>query len=148
MSPATAAAKQGATGSIAARQGDFLVFGATPGVSPAAPYRHFRDREALLEWLRRQRLAMQAQGWLMVHAGVVPQWDTAQTLALADEVHALLMDSPKVLIGAVQGGAINLPSLFTAAQSELSGYMTSNLGGCGTTVASCATSAPTTRAQS
>lgn len=48
------------------------------------------DREALLEWLRRQRLAMHAQGWLMVHAGVVPQWDTAQTLVLADEVHALL----------------------------------------------------------
>lgn len=48
------------------------------------------DREALLEWMRRQRLAMRAQGWLMVHAGVVPQWDADQTLALADEVHALL----------------------------------------------------------
>jgi bis(5'-nucleosyl)-tetraphosphatase (symmetrical) len=48
------------------------------------------DREALLEWLRRQRLAMRAQGWLMVHAGVVPQWDAEQTLALAEEVHALL----------------------------------------------------------
>jgi len=29
-------------------------------------------------------------GWLMVHAGVVPQWDAAQTLALAAEVEALL----------------------------------------------------------
>ena len=48
------------------------------------------DREALLEWLRRQRLAMGAQGWLMVHAGVVPQWDAEQTLTLAEEVHALL----------------------------------------------------------
>ncbi|WP_431265521.1 symmetrical bis(5'-nucleosyl)-tetraphosphatase [Roseateles chitinivorans] len=48
------------------------------------------DREALLEWMRGQRLAMRAQGWLMVHAGVVPQWDADQTLALADEVHALL----------------------------------------------------------
>jgi len=48
------------------------------------------DREALLEWLRRQRLAMRSQGWLMVHAGVVPQWDADQTLALAEEVHALL----------------------------------------------------------
>ena len=48
------------------------------------------DREALLEWLRRQRLAARAQGWLMVHAGVVPQWDAAQVLALAEEVHALL----------------------------------------------------------
>ena len=48
------------------------------------------DREALLEWMRRQRLAMRAQGWLMVHAGVVPQWDADETLALAEEVHALL----------------------------------------------------------
>jgi bis(5'-nucleosyl)-tetraphosphatase (symmetrical) len=48
------------------------------------------DREALLEWMRRQRLAMRAQGWLMVHAGVVPQWDAEETLALAEEVHALL----------------------------------------------------------
>jgi bis(5'-nucleosyl)-tetraphosphatase (symmetrical) len=29
-------------------------------------------------------------GWLCVHAGVVPQWDAAQTLALAAEVQALL----------------------------------------------------------
>jgi bis(5'-nucleosyl)-tetraphosphatase (symmetrical) len=48
------------------------------------------DRPALLDWLRQQRLAHQAQGWLMVHAGVVPQWDTSQTLALAEEVHTLL----------------------------------------------------------
>ncbi len=48
------------------------------------------DREGLLDWLRHQRLAMRTQGWLMVHAGVVPQWDAAQTLSLAEEVHALL----------------------------------------------------------
>lgn len=48
------------------------------------------DREALLSWVRHQRVAIHEQGWLMVHAGVVPQWDVAQTLALADEVHALL----------------------------------------------------------
>lgn len=48
------------------------------------------DREALLHWLRRQRMACQAPGWLLVHAGVVPQWDAAATLALASEVEALL----------------------------------------------------------
>lgn len=48
------------------------------------------DREALLAWMRQQRLAIHAQGWLMVHAGVVPQWDATQTVALAEEVHALL----------------------------------------------------------
>ena len=48
------------------------------------------DREAMLEWLRAQRMAMHAHGILMVHGGVLPQWDTAQTLALAGEVEAVL----------------------------------------------------------
>ncbi len=48
------------------------------------------DREALLDWLRQQRLACSAQGWLMVHAGVLPAWTAAQTLQLAAEVEALL----------------------------------------------------------
>ena len=29
--------------------------------------------------IRQRRLAVHAHGWLMVHAGVVPQWDAAQT---------------------------------------------------------------------
>ncbi len=44
------------------------------------------DREALLHWLRHRPLAMQTQGWLLVHAGVLPAWDAAQTLALAHEL--------------------------------------------------------------
>jgi bis(5'-nucleosyl)-tetraphosphatase (symmetrical) len=48
------------------------------------------DRGAWIDWLRGQRLAHLEAGWLCVHAGVVPQWDTAQTLALAAEVEALL----------------------------------------------------------
>ncbi|MEY4427472.1 MAG: hypothetical protein RLZZ182_161 [Pseudomonadota bacterium] len=48
------------------------------------------DREHWLHWLRQQKLAVCAHGWLMVHAGVLPQWDTAQTLALAREVEAML----------------------------------------------------------
>ena len=48
------------------------------------------DREALLHWLRQQRMAAETQGWLLVHAGVVPQWDRAQTLTLAAEVESLL----------------------------------------------------------
>jgi bis(5'-nucleosyl)-tetraphosphatase (symmetrical) len=49
-----------------------------------------RDRAALLDWLRQQRLAAYDQGWLLVHAGVAPQWDRATTLALAAEVEAEL----------------------------------------------------------
>jgi bis(5'-nucleosyl)-tetraphosphatase (symmetrical) len=48
------------------------------------------DRQALLDWLRQQPLAIHAQGVLMVHAGVLPQWDTAQVLSLAGEVQAVL----------------------------------------------------------
>jgi bis(5'-nucleosyl)-tetraphosphatase (symmetrical) len=44
------------------------------------------DRDALLDWLRHRPLALQAHGWLMVHGGVLPQWDAAQVLALAGEV--------------------------------------------------------------
>lgn len=48
------------------------------------------DREAMLAWLRQQRMALHAHGLLMVHGGVLPQWDLAQVLALAAEVEAVL----------------------------------------------------------
>lgn len=48
------------------------------------------DRQPLLEWLRCQRMAVQAHGLLLVHGGVLPQWNVAQTLALAGEVEAVL----------------------------------------------------------
>jgi bis(5'-nucleosyl)-tetraphosphatase (symmetrical) len=48
------------------------------------------DRTDWLDWLRTRRMAVFDHGWLMVHAGVVPQWDLAQTLALAAEVETLL----------------------------------------------------------
>lgn len=48
------------------------------------------DREPLLEWLRHRPLAFEAQGILMVHAGVLPAWDGAQVLRLAAEIEALL----------------------------------------------------------
>jgi bis(5'-nucleosyl)-tetraphosphatase (symmetrical) len=44
----------------------------------------------LLEWLRHQRMAIWAHGVLMVHAGVLPSWTVAQTLALAGEVESVL----------------------------------------------------------
>ena len=47
-------------------------------------------RAELLDWLRRRPLAMQEQGWLMVHAGVVPQWDAALAMRLAAELEAEL----------------------------------------------------------
>ena len=48
------------------------------------------DRAHWTAWLRAQPLAHLEAGWLCVHAGVVPQWTAAQTLALAAEVQDLL----------------------------------------------------------
>jgi bis(5'-nucleosyl)-tetraphosphatase (symmetrical) len=39
------------------------------------------DARALLEWLRQRPLGLYEHGILMVHAGVVPQWNAAQTIA-------------------------------------------------------------------
>lgn len=48
------------------------------------------DCDALMHWLRYQPMAIAAHGWLMVHAGVLPQWTTAQTLILASELEQQL----------------------------------------------------------
>jgi bis(5'-nucleosyl)-tetraphosphatase (symmetrical) len=52
------------------------------------------DRDAMLHWLSLQPLArlleLSGATLLMVHAGVLPQWSTSQTMALAQEVHEML----------------------------------------------------------
>lgn len=53
------------------------------------------DRDVLLHWVSQQPLARHIQtaggeDLLMVHAGVLPQWDLQQTLSLADEVHQIV----------------------------------------------------------
>jgi bis(5'-nucleosyl)-tetraphosphatase (symmetrical) len=48
------------------------------------------DAPALLHWLRHQPLARLQDGYLMVHAGVLPQWTAQQTVALGAEVAAAL----------------------------------------------------------
>lgn len=52
------------------------------------------DREAMLAWLRQQRMAFlleqQNHSYLMVHAGVLPTWTASQTMALAGEFEAVL----------------------------------------------------------
>ena len=55
------------------------------------------DRRELLSWLQTRRLAYHEHGWLMVHAGVFPQWNVAQTLSLAQEVETVLKgpDAPQ-----------------------------------------------------
>jgi bis(5'-nucleosyl)-tetraphosphatase (symmetrical) len=48
------------------------------------------DRDELLDWLRRQPLAIFEKGHLLVHAGVLPQWTAQKTLDLAGEVETVL----------------------------------------------------------
>ncbi len=48
------------------------------------------DAEPLLEWLRHRPFAHFEQGMLMVHAGLLPQWDTTLVLELADELQRAL----------------------------------------------------------
>uniref|UniRef100_E6QUP5 bis(5'-nucleosyl)-tetraphosphatase (symmetrical) n=1 Tax=mine drainage metagenome TaxID=410659 RepID=E6QUP5_9ZZZZ len=48
------------------------------------------DRHELLYWLRHLPLARIEQGYLLVHAGVLPQWTVAQTLSLSQEVESAL----------------------------------------------------------
>jgi bis(5'-nucleosyl)-tetraphosphatase (symmetrical) len=75
---------------------DLHLLAVAQGVRP--PHRHdtldailqATDRTELLTWLRQRPLALQVHGWLLVHAGVLPAWDAAQTLALAGEVSAML----------------------------------------------------------
>lgn len=47
-------------------------------------------REQAVEWLRGQKLARFEQGWLMVHAGVLPGWTVADTLDRASEIERQL----------------------------------------------------------
>lgn len=48
------------------------------------------DRAALMDWLRRQSMAMCEGSVLMVHAGVLPAWTVQKTMALAHEVESVL----------------------------------------------------------
>ncbi|MCK9508576.1 MAG: symmetrical bis(5'-nucleosyl)-tetraphosphatase [Pigmentiphaga sp.] len=62
------------------------------------------DADALLDWLRHLPLAHHADQTLMVHAGLLPDWDLQTVLALAQEVEAELR-SPhwKTFLGSVFG---------------------------------------------
>src|ERR1043166_3232309 len=52
------------------------------------------DRDALFGWLRRQRLAhFDERFGLLVHAGVLPEWDVEQVLQLAREGESALQSA-------------------------------------------------------
>jgi bis(5'-nucleosyl)-tetraphosphatase (symmetrical) len=51
------------------------------------------DRADLVHWVRTRPLALSVQGWLLVHAGLLPQWDGAEALELARGFSAMLSGS-------------------------------------------------------
>ncbi|MBE7418890.1 MAG: symmetrical bis(5'-nucleosyl)-tetraphosphatase [Ideonella sp.] len=75
---------------------DFHLLAVAAGVRP--PHRgdtlhdvlQSPERDGWIDWLRHCKMADRAHGWLLVHAGVPPQWSAEQTLALAAEVEAML----------------------------------------------------------
>lgn len=63
-----------------------------------------KDRDELLDWLKRKPLAHQESGYLMVHAGVPPTWAAADAVAHAAEVSAALVgEQGKSLLLNLQG---------------------------------------------
>jgi bis(5'-nucleosyl)-tetraphosphatase (symmetrical) len=63
------------------------------------------DRDALLEWLLQRPLVHHEAGSdeLLLHAGVVPQWNAAQTIQLAAEVQQALRSDPRALLAGMYG---------------------------------------------
>ena len=60
------------------------------GLDTLQPILAAPDRALLLDWLRRQPLIHAEDGYLMVHAGLLPQWSASEALSLAAEVEAVL----------------------------------------------------------
>jgi bis(5'-nucleosyl)-tetraphosphatase (symmetrical) len=48
------------------------------------------DRDELLEWLRHRPLAHAEGSYLLVHAGVLPEWSVAETLSIARKLETVL----------------------------------------------------------
>lgn len=71
------------------------------------------DREVLLDWLRHQRLVYQGEPYagekyIMVHAGLLPQWTAEEVLRYALEVEAALQGADYLVFLAHMYG--NLPN--------------------------------------
>lgn len=48
------------------------------------------ERQDLLDWLRQQRMIYAEGEWVLVHAGLLPQWSVQQALRLGHEVECAL----------------------------------------------------------
>lgn len=75
------------------------------------------DSDTLLTWLRHQPMIHRGEGYVMVHAGLLPQWDIEQALTLGHEVEAVLQGAGyRDFLACMYG---NQPDLW---QDDLAGY--------------------------
>ncbi|MCF7528707.1 symmetrical bis(5'-nucleosyl)-tetraphosphatase [Neisseria lisongii] len=73
--------------------------------------------KTMLDWLRRQSLLIQTDRYVMVHAGILPQWSVEQAQSLAEEVeHELQGKRVETFFSKMYG---NTP---TAWKEDLGGY--------------------------
>ena len=75
------------------------------------------DRDELLHWLRNQRLLYAEDGYVLVHAGLLPQWSVEQAASLAHEVEQALRDDNHAVFLARMYG--NVPHSWS---DDLTGY--------------------------
>jgi bis(5'-nucleosyl)-tetraphosphatase (symmetrical) len=76
-----------------------------------------KDRAELIDWLRHRPMALSNGHALLVHAGVLPDWDVSQTLEYAHEVEkALRKSSYKRFLAEMYG---NTPTKWS---NSLQGY--------------------------
>ena len=62
------------------------------------------DKDALMDWLRHRPLLYREKDFVLVHAGLAPQWNVEQAIELAREVeHALQADSPNNFLAHLYG---------------------------------------------
>lgn len=75
------------------------------------------DAPVLLHWLRQQPLTRYEHGWLMVHAGVLPQWNLSKIIALNAEYKSAMSDSNYIEFLSVMYG--NEPKRWKKGLSEI-----------------------------
>lgn len=74
------------------------------------------DRDELLDWLIRQPLLLSEQGYVMVHAGIPPQWRLEEALSRARQVeHILQSNDPGLFFDNMYG---NTPVDWNKTQSQ------------------------------
>lgn len=61
------------------------------------------DKEELLRWLRHQPLLVKEEGYILVHAGLLPQWTAEEASDLAREIEGLLHRDPQHLLKKMYG---------------------------------------------